>query len=58
MSSASPQQWRQLASVLIFGAMIVGAVAQINSGHAKSEWDAMNRDERYYLPFFKSKRNA
>ncbi len=57
MNKFNTQTFRQYGSLIIFGAMIFSAAAQIQNGGAKHEWDSMNSDDRYYLPFFKTKKN-
>ena len=56
-SNLNNQSVRQMGSAFIFSVMIVSAIQQMSSGHAKAEWDSMNGDQRYYLPMFKSKSN-
>ena len=48
---------RQLGSFVIFGTLIVGAVNSAMNGSAKHEWESTVNDDRYYLPFFKTKKN-
>lgn len=57
MNKFNTQSIRQYGSFIIFGAMILSAAAQIQNGSAQHEWNAMNSDDRYYLPFFKTKKN-